>query len=362
MNVLILTPDRVGSTLLQRLVTVYANINDPKTVTVNLHELTNGLAIYDNAKYGTILGKKENYWGYHQSLKQIVDMLSNCQHDVTSRLAYYHIKNRKDTIGDQLSFYKYLNDNFYIISARRHNLFEHAISWGISVESKKLNVYTFEEKYNVFKDLYTKGINIDQNTMTKYLTQYNEYVNWVDAHFNVNAYFDYEDHLPNIEQFILNLTVFAQPGYKTTWLDHYGIEWNNWNKMHYLLSLNPFGYKFTQEEKEFIKDNLAKYTATRCILQDLQVDGLLVSGITIKLQTLAEKSQIVHNLEYCLDTYNKWVGYANPNYAIEYNPHKLADMALLENKTWNFGNIDTSTQLTYNDVNSQDLHQSDLKY
>ena len=43
MNVLILTPDRVGSTLLQRLITVYANINQTNNITVNLHELTNGI-------------------------------------------------------------------------------------------------------------------------------------------------------------------------------------------------------------------------------------------------------------------------------------------------------------------------------
>ena len=43
MNVLILTPDRVGSTLLQRLISVYAHANEPAdALTINLHELTNG--------------------------------------------------------------------------------------------------------------------------------------------------------------------------------------------------------------------------------------------------------------------------------------------------------------------------------
>lgn len=361
MNVLILTPDRVGSTLLQRLITVYANINKPDEPTVNLHELTNGLAVYNNPKYGDMLGKRENSWGYYQSLKQIVDLLSSSKYDITSRLAYYHLKNRKDSIGDQLSFYEYLNNNFYIVAARRRNLFEHAVSWGISVESKKLNVYSFEEKYQTFKDIYAKGIKIDQNTMAKYLKQYDEYTQWVDAHFNVNAYFDYEDHLPDIEQFILNLNVFAQNGLSKTWKDHFGIEWNDWNKMHYLLSLNPFGQEFTQEEKDFIKDNIDLYTSARVAIQDMQDTGLMVSGIPIKLQTLAEKSKVVHNLEHCLDTYNKWVSYTNPTYAVEYNPAEIVDRALLENKSWKFGNIDTSSQLTYNDVDSQTLGHSDLK-
>ena len=144
MNILILTPDRVGSTLLQRLITVYAKINEKDKVSVNLHELTNGLTSYHSSKFGIdLLGKKEKSWGYHQSLNEIVEMLSSRQHDVTSRLAYYHLKNRKDSIADQLSFYEHLNDNFLIISARRKNLLEHAVSWGITVESKKLNVLYF---------------------------------------------------------------------------------------------------------------------------------------------------------------------------------------------------------------------------
>ena len=112
MNILILTPDRVGSTLLQRLVTVYANINQPEKLTVNLHELTNGLAIYHNDFYGIeMLGKKENTWGYHQTLSEIVNLLENSKTDITSRLAYYHLKNRQDSIQDRLSFYEYLNNS-----------------------------------------------------------------------------------------------------------------------------------------------------------------------------------------------------------------------------------------------------------
>jgi GR25 family glycosyltransferase involved in LPS biosynthesis len=62
-----------------------------------------------------MLGKKEGHWGYHQSLETVVNLLKTCGHDVTSRLAHYHIKNRKDSLASQLDFYKYLNENFYII-------------------------------------------------------------------------------------------------------------------------------------------------------------------------------------------------------------------------------------------------------
>ena len=362
MRILILTPDRVGSTLLQRLTTVCANINQSNPITVNLHELTNGLVKYDNEKYNMpMLGKKNGSWGYHQNLKEIVDLLSSVDHGITSRLAYYHIKGRRDSLADQLSFYKYLNENFFIISARRHNLFEHAVSWGISVESKKLNVFDFAEKYNTYKTIHEKGIDIDKMTMEKYLNQYDEYIQWVDSHFNVSAYFNYEDDLPNIEQFILNLNVFKQDNHTITWQDKFGISWDDWNKTHYLLSLVPFGQEFTQEEKDFIKININLYTMVRNYTQDMQFDGLLVSGMPIKIHTMAEKSKIVHNLEYCLDTYNNWITQKNPNYAIGYQPAEISEIAQIENASWKFGKIDTSSLLSYNDIDAATLIQSDLK-
>jgi hypothetical protein len=210
MNVLILTPDRVGSTLLQRLMTIYANINENyNPLTINLHELTNGLVSYENATFNrTVLGKKSDSWGYHQTLQEITGMLENCHHDVISRLAHYHLKARNDSVKDQQSFYQYINDNFYIIAARRQNLLEHAMSWCIAVESKKLNVYSFEEKYQTYADITKNPVNVQEEMVFKYLNQYREYMEWVDRHFNVNSYFEYERDLSNIEQYILNLRVF----------------------------------------------------------------------------------------------------------------------------------------------------------
>ena len=176
MNVIILTPDRVGSTLLQRLITVYANINEsPDQLTINLHELTNGIARYHNDSFNrTVLGKKEGHWGYHQNLHSVADLLENANHDVVSRLAHYHIKNRQDSLADQLDFYRYINENFYVIAARRQNLFEHAMSWCITTESKKLNVYSHDEKFQVFKQIQKHGITVQKESLEKYLNQYRE--------------------------------------------------------------------------------------------------------------------------------------------------------------------------------------------
>lgn len=371
MNVLILTPDRVGSTLLQRLLTVYANINENyNPLTINLHELTNGLISYHNTKFNqTVLGKKKHMedrpqsgWGYFQSLETIANLLENCNHDVTSRLAHYHIKNRNDTISDQLAFYQYLNDNFYIISCRRKNLFEHAMSWAIAGESKNLNVYSVEQKYEVFKDIDKNKIHVQTEVMEKYLVQYNEYMDWVDRHFNVNSYFEYERDLPNIEKFILNLNVFNNKKNLLTWQDRFNINWNDWNRIHYLLSLIPFNHEFSDDEKQFIKLNINDYTQCRIFIQDLQDDGIIISGIPIKLHTLKEKAKLITNIDQCLLNYNKWIGINQPLYAIGYHPETLTQAAQIEYTNWTSTDSANKSLMTHNDIPNKQLALSDLKW
>ena len=235
MNVLILTPDAVGSTLLQRLITIYMQFHNYDRPVINLHELTNGLVKYYNQNFDQeVLGKKDGAWGYHQSLEQVVQLLSSVDHYKTSRLAHYHIRRRRDTLADQISFYQYLNDNFYIISCRRHNIFEHALSWCLSKVTKKLNVYNDGEKINSFFELYRDGIDLDPNSLLQTLNAYRDYVLWVNDHFNVANYFYYEEHVPSIEKYILNLPIFGQQTQKLTWHDRFGMDFDQWNLCHYL--------------------------------------------------------------------------------------------------------------------------------
>jgi hypothetical protein len=360
MNVLILTPDRVGSTLLQRLVTIYANINENYSpLTINLHELTNGLVSYDNKILKkNVLGKKEGGWGYHQTLQNITGLIDTCGHDITSRLAHYHIKNRKDSTSDQLAFYKYLNENFYIIAARRNNLLEHAMSWCIAVESKKLNVYSFEEKYKTYNKILDNPITVQSEMIEKYLNQYREYMEWVDNHFQVNSYFEYERDLLNIEQYILNLRIFQKPLPGRTWLDRWDISWQDWNRMHFLLSLVSFGHEFSEEETKFMSDNIDLYTKCRIEIQDLQDQGILVSGVPIKLHTLQQKTQLIDNSSSCLDYYNNWLQSNPVSYALPYTPAQMNSKAQLEHINWTH---DYGNKLTYTDISEQKLLKSDLK-
>lgn len=271
MNVLILTPDAVGSTLLQRLITIYMQFHHYDKPVINLHELTNGLVRYHNVALNQeVLGKHENTnnWGYHQSLQEIVELLGSVDHYKTSRLAQYHIKNRQDPMADQISFYQYLNDNFYIISCRRHNVFEHALSWALNKVTKKLNVYSTNEKIEHFFDLYKSGIVLDPESLIQTLETYKSYLAWCNNHFNVASYFYYDQHLQNIESYILNLPVFAGQSQLISWHEQYGMDFDTWNRCHYLqgdigsialdhndsfLKIADSATKLTQAEIEFLE-------------------------------------------------------------------------------------------------------------
>jgi len=344
MNVVILTPDRVGSTLLQRLITIYMQFHRFDQPVINLHELTNGLMRYYSPLFNCeVLGKNEtDRWGYHQTLPEIRDLLSSVDHYKTSRLAQYHIKNRQDSIADQLPFYQYLNDEFFVISAQRENLLEHALSWCIFVVSRTLNVYTAQEKFDNFAQVYQNPITVERQNLHRYLDNYVEYLEWVDRHFHVNSYFVYDQHRQNLEQYILSLPIFAQQP-RVTWADSFNIDFPSWNRCHYLLSdmsgvstqldsqqlllghsdaqslerleLRPSTQYSVKEviaglgsqDRHFLRDHGVRYKTAEQAIDELITNKILVTGVPIKLQTMMEKRLLIQNFDQVVAWYNEWV-------------------------------------------------------
>ena len=393
MNILILTPDRVGSTLLQRVLTVYMLRKSFNKPVINLHELTNGLEkYYNNTLAQEVLGKPHGpNWGYYQTLAEIETLLRSVDHYKTSRLARYHIVNRKDTIAEQIKFYEYLNENFFIISCRRENLFEHALSWGIQAHSKRLNVYNTEEKINIFYDIYKNGITISEIAFYNYLQDYKQYINWADTYFNIQSHWNYDTDVQNIEEYILNLD-FMKNSNSNTWEDMFGQDFNTWNTCHRMLpnlslldrpnttkqikifnnairekdwtalkgpdwpqTLTEFlqgnqtlstiiekeidnlcktEISITDDEFSFLEKNLNLYTQINSQLSNLVKDGFLVTGIPVKLQTLKEKKLIVKNFNHCVNWYNNWV--KENNFGKIYSPDELDKIMSAEDQKLNF--------------------------
>ena len=368
MNVVILTPDRVGSTLLQRLLTIYMLRREFDKPVINLHELTNGLEKYYNPlMQQEVLGKPRGTdWGYYQTLGEVEELLKSVEHYKTSRMAHYHIVNRQDTIAEQIKFYEFINNNFFIISCRRKNLFEHALSWAIHAHSKTLNVYSAQNKINVFYDLYNNGVTTTREAFNNYLNKYKEYITWTDTYFNVQSYFNYDTDVHNIEEYILNLDFMKAPA-NNTWKDMFGQDFTTWNTCHRMLPnlvlnkssktdtvpvkllvtaletttwdklkgpdwpdtvddymVNKEQYpvaiqseisglfdertiQVTQQEHDFLKTNLNTYVSSNSQIVKLVDDGFLVTGIPLKLQSLKEKKSIIKNFDQCIIWYNEWV-------------------------------------------------------
>jgi len=144
MNYLILTPDGVGSTLLQRIITMCLYLEGQKVI--NTHELTNGLELKEDVV------KKNFDLNYTQSLVEITEILKQTSSatNLVSRLAKYHIDSREDPVKDQLSFFEFLNKRFdKLIMCVRNNVFEYAMSWSIRKASNILNVYTKNDRQKV---------------------------------------------------------------------------------------------------------------------------------------------------------------------------------------------------------------------
>ena len=110
MNYLVLTPDGVGSTLLQRSLTLYLNIAGYNYY--NTHELLNGIECEN------FCAVKNFNLNYTQSLEKIQSVLLKNRAPLVSRIADYHadtrIQKNIDSIGDYKSFYSFCNPKVYI--------------------------------------------------------------------------------------------------------------------------------------------------------------------------------------------------------------------------------------------------------
>lgn len=371
MNVLILTPDAVGSTLLQRLITIYMQLHEFGRPVINLHELTNGLEKYYSTDFNQEIVSKRRVtnWGYYQSLEEIVEMLASVTHYKTSRLAQYHIRGRQDPIEKQIPFYQYLDNNFFIIACRRHNIFEHALSMSLNAVTKKLNVYSHEEKINTFADLYSSKITIDTNVFMQKLHQYHDYIKWSTEYFNIGSFFYYDQHLENIEQYILNLPIFSSQPHKVTWNERFGIDFHNWNRMHHLpsnigallsapesintlLEYRPSAHNnqlpMTSNDSatqlivshsnpaavKFLKHHQQGFDNVNSAIEKMRQLDIILSGPPIKKQTLAEKMHIISNFDECLELYNTWIVH-NPELGQSWSSVDMQSQAEKEYAFWN---------------------------
>lgn len=357
MNVLVLTPDRVGSSFLQRLITVYMTAHEYDRPVINIHDLIHpSLIKYHSPIFNQeVIGCSQEL-GKHRSLPEIVELLKSTDHYKVCRLDQFHLRQRQDSIADQVALYNYLHDNYFIISARRDNMFEYGLSWCIVREAHWMNAASHKEKLDNYKKLYRNKITIDPQMLLHHIYQYQDYIKWVDDSFKVNSYFHYDRDMMRVEDYVLNLNIFKDQEKKKSWQDIFGINFTDWNKCHYLISdMSGIGQQLeenfnvpklthsnidtnvqlqcvepdyipqtlTREDQRLLIEKGPAYIQAANAIQELVDNKVLFRGVPIKLQTMLEKRLLVNNFDECLEAYNHAV--EDPT-CLLYNMRKTLDL------------------------------------
>jgi hypothetical protein len=339
---------------------------------LSYYDLGYGLVKYYSDVFNTeVLDSAKQFDNCRQSLLEIRDLLNSVDHYKTSRLSLSTIVRRQDTKTDQNQFYRYLNDNFFIISARRENLFEHALSSCIKIHTKKGNLSDPHEKFEIFADVYKNKITISQENIVKDLGHYRNYLQWCNDHFDIGSYFYYDKNVSNLEEYILQLPIFDNQSQKIAWEDKFGIEFDQWNRFNYLISdLSGLGQQLpnittpllanqrntatnfdlnlaesfkkivanlNHTDVEFLKKHARKFVQTKNNLDELIDYKIIERPMQVKLQTMIEKKLCIKNFDQCVTWYNEWVT-AN-NFGQIYSESTALESEINELKSWHATNV-----------------------
>jgi hypothetical protein len=305
MKYLILTPDGVGSTFLQRILTIILSLGGKDVL--NSHEILNGLELTDNK----ITRSRRAH--YNQNVDQITNILKNNESKfLVSRMAKYHLDNRNHTVSEQQKLIDFIK-NFYDIKliCMRKNVFEYALSWSIRNQSGHLNVYSLKQKQEVRKK---QDINI--NFFKNKLKDYKQYIDWVEEHFNNIEHIFYEDLVNDPEKYLSryveNVEVFK---------NKFGLSIKEYIKLEY--TLHETFLKGTLDSSD--KKNIRKIAKVKKYTAELTRKGIMPAGpMPIKNTSLEEKKNIVMNYDQCIIEYKNFAKF-----------HNWIDQSIMEFDFWN---------------------------
>lgn len=304
MNVLVLTPARTGSTIVQRIVTLALWLSKVKIM--NIHELTNGLLERDGKIYQEPDVKDE------QSVEYIINILKKQKINIVSRLAKHYLDDRDFTEESRLHLYDFLKGyNQKIIACKRKNIFEYAMSWSIMLKREQLKIDISKTGAN-----HEKIGELDTEVLRKKCEYYIDWCNWLDDHFEQRDTVYYEDFVSDPDKIVGELLglenifekTFGEPLKKI---------------FHREYQANKGGYNV-----QYSKENLPtiRYGQTIELLQKKQVlpiGATLGYGVPIKQNSLNDKKEIVSNYDQCKDIFL--------DFARRYN---WVDTSIVDNDFW----------------------------
>jgi|APSaa5957512535_1039671.scaffolds.fasta_scaffold39448_1 hypothetical protein len=285
MNYIVLTPDGVGSTILQRLLTIHLHMN--KHDLINIHELTNGLKI----SHGVVV--KDFNLGYTQSLDDIEKLLTGSKKEksLVGRLAKYHMDKRNDDPKTQKIFYSFINNFFqHRIVCLRKNVFEYALSWSIRQKSGVKNIESKTDRQKVLQ-----VDRVDEDYFLQKCKEYVSYMDWTDNLKPTETVY-YEDLVTNTDSVLEKLS-----GVKSAFKETFGITLTDILKKEYE-SFNCLTKRTPLNINSREKNAVINY---RKFVNDLNSQGIILSS-PVKNTTLTDKKKQIQNFDKCLDKFRSF--------------------------------------------------------
>ena len=297
-NYLILTPDGVGSTYLQRALTVY--LHSAGLDYWNTHELLNGLGLSEGNLY------KDFSLEYSQTLPELCGLLESTSNSLVSRIAQYHIIARLEEKKENYQqLYDICNKKFDKIFYCTRDPFEYALSWSIRRNTKTLNVYSVKERISVH------GEDIKQTLDLRYfngkLKQYSNYEYWAEDNFNITRAVNYDDNHRDVDSMMKELT-----GLDHNVENRFGISLQDYSTVRYMTSM----YMQTKDKKYVCnRDQAAGAVKLKQFIQSL-LPNKLPNEIPVKMNTMKDKQKRVINFDEAAEVYNKWTTTTNSHMPI----------------------------------------------
>tara|TARA_B100001094_G_scaffold331985_1_gene402256 strand:- start:72 stop:980 length:909 start_codon:yes stop_codon:yes gene_type:complete len=277
MNYLVVSSGGMGSTILQRLITLVLYIENIKVI--NTHDLVNKVIGLDNE--GNITRNFKIQYG--QTLPEIENILNKANKKVTlvSRLSKDHIDYRKDENVEK--FYTFTKTFFpKIISCERENVFELTLSLAIKAKSEVYNVFSQKDRKSI-----EQVSEIDERYFVQKLKGYVEYRTWLQKNFAGVKQVTYEDLITNTDAVLSDLT-----GYKDTLKNYFGLPMADILR----LQLNDTNLKENEKQALEMYNNLCKSLVEKDILR----------VVPMKNSSLHEKRQRIKNFDRCLKIFYQY--------------------------------------------------------
>jgi hypothetical protein len=306
LNYLVLTNDGIGSSYLQRSLTLY--LNSAGIEYWNTHELLNGVACNN----GNIYKQWRDNNFELQPVNEIITCLNESTNNIVSRVGLHWAHERNDIS----TLYPILRSKYNKILMCKRDPFEYALSWAIRSSEGIGNLYRVDKKRSL-----SLNYDVDMDFFKTKLEEYHKYIYWTMDNFNAQEV-NYNDLQINIDNMMQKIT-----GLDHSVEDKFGISLQNYSRVRYLASTGVYEKEHTQSA-----------VALKNFENRLKVNKQLPKGMPIKLYTLDDKRKRIDNFTECVNVFNNW--------AAGKNEYDTITSTILEERIYNENKIYARTSHT----------------